>query len=101
MTGEINPPTVTLPVSVPLATLAPLEERIRRSVVEQLGDKSSPWMNLHSAAEYLDFPKKRLYNLVATNQIPHRKQGNRLLFNRQELDRWLDACYQGPSEFAS
>jgi len=60
---------------------------------------TSTWMSLESAADYLDWPKKRLYNLVAANEIPHRKQGNRLLFNRLELDRWLDLFYAGPSDF--
>jgi len=51
------------------------------------------------AARYLGWPRKRLYNLVSTREIPHRKQGNRLLFNRRELDRWLDRFYQGPMDF--
>jgi excisionase family DNA binding protein len=63
--------------------------------------ESTDWLNLEAAALYLNWPNKRLYNLVAKNEIPHRKQGNRLLFNRQELDRWLDSYYQGPAEFAA
>jgi excisionase family DNA binding protein len=76
-------------------------DRIADRVLVQLEPPNgSPWMNLNTAAEYLDWSPKRLYNLVASNEIPHRKQGNRLLFNRQELDRWLDLHYQGPVDLS-
>jgi excisionase family DNA binding protein len=50
---------------------------------------ASPWMNVATAAVYLDWPRQRLYKLTAQGGIPHYKQDGRLLFNRQELDRWL------------
>jgi excisionase family DNA binding protein len=76
-------------------------DRIAERVLDRIQlPTDAPWMNLKAAAEYLDWPPKRLYNLVAKEGIPHRKHGNRLLFNRQELDRWLDLHYQGPSDFA-
>jgi excisionase family DNA binding protein len=70
--------------------------------LERLGAiaSSSAWMNLKTTAEYLDWPPKRLYNLVSKGEIPHRKHGNRLLFNRREIDRWLDCLYEGPDRFA-
>jgi excisionase family DNA binding protein len=75
-------------------------DQIADRVVDRLEkDSGAPWMNLDAAASYLSFPKKRLYNLVSAGEIPHRKQGNRLLFNRDELHRWLDLHYQGPEEF--
>jgi excisionase family DNA binding protein len=77
-------------------------DRIVGRVLEQLPvETPSPWMSLDTAAAYLDWPKKRVYNLVSQGEIPHRKQGNRLLFHRGELDEWLNSYYQGPSEFAS
>jgi excisionase family DNA binding protein len=73
------------------------EERVTTRVIERLerGD-ASPWMGVDRAAEYLGWPKKRLYNLTVKKEVPHRKQGNRLLFNREELDRWLADYYEGP-----
>jgi excisionase family DNA binding protein len=50
---------------------------------------TSPWLSAASAADYLDWPKQRLYKLTADGAIPHYKQDGRLLFHRQELDRWL------------
>jgi excisionase family DNA binding protein len=49
----------------------------------------SPWMNLQSAARYLDWPKQRLYKLTAAGAIPHYKHDGRLLFHRPELDAWV------------
>lgn len=49
----------------------------------------SPWLNINSAAHYLDWPKQRLYKLTAAGAIPHYKHDGRLLFHRTELDSWL------------
>lgn len=49
----------------------------------------STWLNIDSAAHYLDWPRQRLYKLTATGAIPHYKHDRRLLFRRDELDRWL------------
>jgi excisionase family DNA binding protein len=54
----------------------------------------SPWMSIDTAAAYLDLPKQRLYKLTAQGAIPHYKQDGRLLFNRQELDQWMDSFRQ-------
>jgi excisionase family DNA binding protein len=55
--------------------------------VGETGD--SPWMNIATAAGYLDWSRQRLYKLTAQGAIPHYKQEGRLLFHRQELDQWL------------
>lgn len=48
------------------------------------------YLDVEQAANYLGgWPKKRIYNLTASKEIPHRKHGNRLLFDRAELDRWV------------
>jgi hypothetical protein len=92
--------SIEVAVMLPAIGLAQLEERIVRSVLTNLPEAGSPWMNLEAAARYLDWPQKRVYNLVACNEILHRKQGGRLLFRRGELDIWLDLHYQGPTDFA-
>src|SRR5262245_42519241 len=57
---------------------------------------SSPFLTAAEAAEYLRFPLKRICNLTSRNEIPHRKQEGRLIFRRDELDRWMDDFYAGP-----
>lgn len=58
-------------------------------------ESASPWMGIEKAAEYLDWPRQRLYKLTAAGGIPHYKHEGRLLFRSDELDRWLAAFRQG------
>jgi excisionase family DNA binding protein len=91
---------VAVTVTIADTEMDALENRIAERILERLQEAvSSSWINIDQAADYLAWTKKRLYNLVSQGEIPHRKQGGRLLFNRAELDRWLDLHYQGPEEF--
>jgi excisionase family DNA binding protein len=91
-------------VSLPLATVA-LDEATLHRVADLIAERlmlspangaSSPWMPTPLAAEYLSLSVDALHRLSAASAIPHRKQGGRLLFNRVELDAWLDSYYHGP-----
>jgi len=86
------------------ALLQQLVEQIAQRVVSELAelegdsrtaDARSPWMSIEAAASYLDWPKQRLYKLTASGAIPHHKHERRLLFRRDELDRWLASFAQG------
>jgi len=85
-------------------TLALPDEAIAALVAElaaQLGmhepvQHSSPWMTLTEACEHLRWPKHRVYKLTSARAIPHIKHEGRLLFNRDELDCWLDQFREGP-----
>lgn len=57
------------------------------------------YMNTERALEYLKktgFPisKSKLYKLTALNDIPVYKEGNSLLFTKQELDKWCEEKVQ-------
>jgi excisionase family DNA binding protein len=54
-------------------------------------DDVSPWLTVKEAAEYLRCSEWRLYRLKAIGAIPHVKEGHRLLFNRAELDAWVQS----------
>jgi excisionase family DNA binding protein len=88
-------------VTLPAADLDALESRVTQRVLERFETAVSPWMQIDQAADYLAWPKKRLYNLVAGKEIPHHKVGNRLLFHREELDRWLADFYDGPAGYST
>ena len=80
-----------------------LATRLRAELTDALAAVSkpvSPWININSAAAYLDLPKQRLYKLTAQGAIPHYKQDGRLLFRRNELDRWI-AAYRQPCDWIS
>jgi excisionase family DNA binding protein len=59
---------------------------------------ASPWMTVDEAADYLRWAVKRIRNLTSAREIPHRKQGGRVLYHRDELDAWLDRHYDGPGQ---
>jgi excisionase family DNA binding protein len=94
-------------VSGPLGPeLEPLLERLAEliavSVCERLvehqgvvADECSVWMGIERAADYLDWPKQRLYKLTASGEIPHYKHEGRLLLRADELDNWLSQFGEG------
>jgi excisionase family DNA binding protein len=83
--------------------LEQLVERLARRVVElqqaerfdAASGEASPWMGIAKAADWLDWPKQRLYKLSASGEIPHYKQEGRLLFHRGELEAWLRRFAEG------
>lgn len=81
-----------------LATL--VVERLHERLEPGSGDAASVsrWLSIESAAAYLEWPKQRLYKLTAAGEIPHYKHEGRLLFRRDELDRWLRQYAQGRRE---
>ena len=86
---------LTLDVSEEL--LDAVAERIAELVFGRLErPEASPWMDLPAAASYLGFSRDRLYKLTAAGTIPCRRQpgGQRLIFHRDELDRWLETTWK-------
>lgn len=62
------------------------------------GRPTSPWLTLESAAAHLGYdmaePKKAadaMRALARRHRVPMYRRGRRLLFDRQDLDRWLRA----------
>jgi len=46
-------------------------------------------LNMAEAAEFTGFSRSRMYQLTSTGAVPHSKRGNRLFFDRDELELWL------------
>ena len=89
------------------AAAAELAELVARRVVELERERKrdddaparSPWLSVQAAAEYLDWPRQRLYKLTASGAIPHYKHEGRLAFRRDELDRWLGRYAEGERDW--
>jgi excisionase family DNA binding protein len=84
---------------VPDELLQALAERTAALLAERLEatpPAKSPWLDFEGAAAYLGFSRDRLYKLTAARAIPFRKKrdGQGLLFHREELDRWVEAEYE-------
>jgi len=47
------------------------------------------YMDVLMVSSYLHVAKSTVYKWVGENYIPHRKLGNRVLFIKEHLDRWI------------
>jgi excisionase family DNA binding protein len=57
--------------------------------VRQVALGGTPWLaGAQAAADYLGVPRNRIYKHRA--DIPHHRQGARLMFRRDDLDAWLE-----------
>ena len=87
-----------LTIELPEELLEAAAERIAELATERMraaaGD--SPWLDFDGAMVHLGFTRDRLYKLTAARAIPFRtkRDGQRLLFHRGELDRWVEAEYE-------
>ncbi|MDN4014246.1 MULTISPECIES: helix-turn-helix transcriptional regulator [Chryseobacterium] len=48
------------------------------------------YMDLNSLIKYIPFTKATIYSKVNRNQIPFKKIGKKLIFSKEEIDRWID-----------
>jgi hypothetical protein len=83
-----------LAISIPDALVGAITE----AVTARLGGPPRDYMTTAEAAAYLRCLKadgtpnpNRLHKLAAQGRIPCRREGDRLLFLRGELDEWLDS----------
>ena len=88
-----------LTLVVPDELLQALAERTAELVLARPDPTTrpeSPWLDFEQAMAYLHFSRDRLYKLTAARAIPFRKKrdGQGLLFHRDELDRWVEAEYE-------
>lgn len=49
----------------------------------------SPWMNADGAAAYLCCPVSRVRKLTMTDDLPVHREGRRVLYHREDLDRFI------------
>ena len=49
------------------------------------------YLRIPQAASYLGLAPKTLYKLAEEKRIPHIRKGRTLFFDRQALDKWMQA----------
>lgn len=97
MNGAAHDPRLTL--SLPDEIVRTAADRIADILLEELKSAepppASPWLDVKGTMSYLGFSRDKLYKLTAARAIPfHKKRGGRrLLFHREELDRWVEEHY--------
>ncbi|MDE3070677.1 MAG: helix-turn-helix domain-containing protein [Acidobacteriota bacterium] len=88
---------LTLTLGLPEELIEQVAERLADLLAERAAEQAgSPWLSLPQAAAYLGFSRDKLYKLSAARAIPVRKKrdGQGLLFHRDELDQWVETAYQ-------
>ena len=80
-------------VSVTLNLSDDAVREIVARVLAEIGEREtegvSPWMTVPCVAEYMAAPRSRIYKLTSTGELPHHKEGGRLLFHRDEVDAYI------------
>jgi excisionase family DNA binding protein len=68
-------------------------ESLLVEILEHLHDTTTPKLaevgGIELAQKITRLSKARVYALVSARQIPHSKRGNKLYFNREELNAWV------------
>jgi hypothetical protein len=83
---------ISIELPIPPAVLDDLARSIAAHVAAQSAPEPSRWLNVESAADYLDTTTQALRGLVKReheNGFPVHRRGGRLLFDRRELDAWV------------
>ncbi len=55
----------------------------------------APLLNVRELAHWLRLKERKVYDLVARNEIPHTRAGAKILFATPEVERWLGARAAG------
>ena len=77
----------TTPAAV--ALLLEKIERIDKLLSGMEDKKPSEYLDISKAAEYLNLAKATVYSKVCRREIPAYKNGSRLYFKRDELEKWM------------
>lgn len=54
-----------------------------------IGDATTPWLTVDEAAERIRGTRQRVYDLVHQGRLQPARDGRRVLFHRDDIDRYL------------
>ena len=76
--------------AIPLSSgeIDQLADRIADALAEKM-ENQEPYLSVEQAADYLAAKPKRLYDLAESGRLHTYRDGRRLLFRREDLDRYL------------
>ena len=69
-----------------------LKETFREVLIEKIANNSPRLpeiLNIKQVSEFLHLAVASIYEKTSQKQIPHFKKGNRLYFNRIEIEAWI------------
>lgn len=68
-----------------------IAERAAAIVSSREDTADAGYLDVAGAAEFLSCPRSRVYALTSAGRLPVHRDGSRLLFDRTELRRYVDA----------
>ena len=68
---------------------------MRRMARDEAAPPGAPLLNVRELAQWLRLKERKVYDLVARNEIPHTRAGAKILFATTEVERWLAARAAG------
>jgi excisionase family DNA binding protein len=71
--------------------VAAIAEAVAGVLMRATALPSSPWMTASEAAAYLRCPVSRVRKLTMCDDIPHERDGRRVLYHRDRLDEFIRA----------
>lgn len=69
-----------------------LKETFREVLIEKIASNSQRLpeiLNIQQVSEFLHLAVASVYEKTSKKQIPHFKKGNKLYFNRTEIEAWI------------
>ena len=82
--------TVSVDLGLPSEAVDAIARRVAQLLAEQNATRS-PWMTAEQAAEYIAAPVSRVRKLTMTGELPHHRDGRRVLYHRDDLDAYVRA----------
>ncbi|KAB2915150.1 MAG: helix-turn-helix domain-containing protein [Bacteroidetes bacterium] len=77
-------------ISEKLDALTQMVAEMQRQTKVSLKPVDAP-LTVEEAMDYLNLSKSRLYRLTSQRGIPFIKRGQGILFNKPDLDKWLQS----------
>jgi excisionase family DNA binding protein len=62
---------------------------LSRYLTEQKANKQPEYMTINKLSKYINSSVSAIYAKVHRREIPYIKRGKRLLFNVEDIDKWL------------
>ena len=87
----MNGADVTLSVTLPAEAVEIFARAVADLVTAQASTESARYLSAREAAAYLGVSENHVRNLVASNEIPHKRIGRSVRFRPSEIDAWLDS----------
>ena len=91
MTRNLSFNDVPEALSILLSKVEELDTKVNRLVSPNDRKDETIWLNLAELIEYLPThpAEQTIYSWTSSKKIPFHKKGRRILFNKKEIDEWL------------